>query len=110
MEPKLIKLKTNLNKKLDCDLFVHIQVSQANGIPASLPVIFTTEDNSHPPVKCNVYNSIRYPLKNLPSIFIELSHGMEASEFFDKISLSKAQGITPDTEMVIYSYKKLIEV
>jgi len=106
---KVVRLKTNLNNKLNNPRFCHIQIAGLNGIPESVAentiFKFTTDDSSHLPVYAKLIDSVRQPLSELSSVFTWMSHNMDQQEFINKV-LKEVPGTTRETEMVIYFYKK----
>lgn len=106
MQHRKLTIRTNFNHKLDCDLFIHIQVAQSTGIPGSTIIEMSTADGSHPPVLVSVIDSVRQKLKDLSSSYIYLSHGIDREKFVDLV-MKADPSLTEDTEMVVYFYKKV---
>ena len=107
-----VRLKTNLNHKLGCDQFIHIQIAGKSGITESTEEStifrFTTNDQSHKPVLAKVHDSIHQKLGELAPIFPWLSHNISRDEFIEKV-LKEVPGTTKQTEIVIYFYKAIPE-
>jgi len=102
---KEITLRTNHNKKLDCDIFIHIQPPFRSGIAASSVFKIRTADRSHEPVTARIIDAVHQPLYSLSSTFIYLSHGMQPAEFKDMIKKADPS-ISEDTVLAVYFYKK----
>ena len=103
---KEITIETNFNKKLDCDVFIHIQPPWQQGINRSTQIRIITRDRSHDPVTAVVIDSVKQTFANLNATFIYLSHGIDPVEFRNTLQ-KKVPNIQPDTELAIYFYKKI---
>jgi hypothetical protein len=106
MTEREVVMRTNFNKKLDCDIFIHIQPPLRPGVAANTIFLIKTADNSHTPVKAKIFDSLHQPLASLSSIFIYLSHGMYPEEFREAVRKTDA-AITDDTILSVYFYRKL---
>lgn len=107
-----VNLKTNLNGKLDCDRFCHIQLARENGISETNAdntiFVFTTSDGSHLPVHAKIYDSCRQVLYDISSMFTWLSHNMDKDDFVLKV-LREVKNTSLNTEMVTYFYQVVKE-
>lgn len=105
-------ISTNLNNKLSCPFFIHIDKAGVNGIPESflekIKYVVKTKDGSHAPVTAKIINSIRQPLEDISEALTLLSHGMKREEFIVKV-LTEVPGTNNQTEMVTYFYQQVQE-
>lgn len=111
MQTREKTIPENLNGKLACPYFCHIDMA-GPGIPESmLPeiiFIFKTKDESHPPVKAHIIDSCRQPLQDISETFTLLSHGLTRTEFIQKM-LTNVKDSNMSTQMVTYFYKKVTD-
>lgn len=111
MQTREKTIPQNLNGKLACSCFCHIDVA-GPGIPESLlpeiMFVFKTKDNSHPPVKAHIIDSCRQPLQEISESFTLLSHGLTRTEFIQKM-LTNVKDSNMSTPMVTYFYKKITD-
>ncbi len=108
--PKEILIRTNLNNKLDCPIFLHIELAKTYGIPESeleaRRFLFITKDRSHKPVLAKVIDSIRCELGQIPNVCTYMSHGMEKEEFIQTL-ISSVGNTSRKTGVVAYFYKQV---
>lgn len=104
-----VRIKTNLNGKLNCHYFCHIQIAGKTGITESVAdntvIKFITDDQSHLPVYARIIDSVRQPLGEISNVFTWLSHNMGKEDFIIKV-LKEVKNTSNHTEMVIYFYQK----
>lgn len=101
-----LTIKTNFNKKLDCEIFIHIQSPMNTGVALTSVFKIKTADNSHEPVKAKIIDSCKLPLAEITSRFTYLSHAMFAEEFKEVVKKADPK-VTDDTELAVYFYKKI---
>lgn len=109
---KLITWDTNFNGKLDCNMFVHVDVA-----PAVLPseramadTIFQIQvsDNSHEPVQAKVVCIAPFRVAEILNMQTWPSHGMYTADLLTYLYTRKKVRITPDTMLAVYYYSKVI--
>lgn len=107
-EAKKVTIETNFNKKLDNDCFCHIQLPWEDGITEKTIIEMCTKDESHPPVKVVVIDSVKQKLSELSASYTYLSHGMEKVMFLAMLQ-QKAPSIKSDSVLAVYFYKAIKE-
>lgn len=109
---KLIKWATNYNNKMDCDGILHIDIApkiypRRSDLEKTI-IDIKTLDGSHPGVSVMIYDLLPFVLKHTIDFWALASHGMLATEYvewlFDKY---QGEGISFDTDMVVYFYRKV---
>jgi hypothetical protein len=105
IQEREVTFPTNFNKKLDCDIFIHIQAPHRPGIAAGSVFTVKTKDLSHEPVKARIIDSIHQPLRSLSATFTYLSHGISPEEFKAMI-LQADPKVNEDTVLAVYFYQK----
>lgn len=100
-----LTIKTNFNKKLDCEIFIHIQSPLRPGAPISSVFKIKTADLSHDPVKARIIDSVHQPLSSLSATFIYLSHAMQPEEFKEMVKKADPS-VNDDTILAVYFYQK----
>lgn len=102
-------METNFNKKLNCDLFIHISLAPDQPVPErKLRQIYQIEvkDQSYPNVSAEMLFFYRFPLGAAVDIYTMPSHGMDACDFIQWF-LSKNPTANHGTEMAVYFYRKV---
>lgn len=106
---KTIQWDTNINGKMACTEFVHIDLA-----PEKMPSMDTLEktilkihakDNSHPPIRAKVHNIVLFPLKELANIQTWPSHGMDSGDFIN--SQLVGQRVHKDMQLAVYYYRRV---
>lgn len=106
---KTILWDTNINGKLDCAMFCHIdrapdKMPSAQAIQAATFRI-ETKDQSHPPVTVKLHCLETFRLGQLNNFQTWASHGMDTSDFITMQHIK--QRVDRDTVLAIYFYKKV---
>src|SRR5687767_13276951 len=101
IQEREVKIPTNFNKKLDCDIFIHIQAPHRPGIAMASVFTVKTKDQSHAPVKARIIDSVHQPLRSLAATFTYLSHGISPEEFKSMI-LQADPKMNEDTILAVY--------
>lgn len=105
----IVKMETNFNKKLNCDLFIHISLAPDQPVPErKLGQIYQIEvkDQSYPNVSAEMLFFYRFPLGAAVDIYTMPSHGMDAVDFIDWF-LKEYPGVDYTAELAVYFYKKV---
>lgn len=106
---KTIQWPTNINGKMACNRFAHIDLA-----PETMPSMATLEktvvtihaaDRSHPPVKVKVDGIVPFRLGELSNIHTWPSHGLDSGDFINS-QLAK-QRVHKDMMLAVYYYRKV---
>jgi len=123
-EPRIIKMrwKTNINNKLGCNGFLHLDVEPATGMPTDdalehSVIEISTDDNSHPPTLYKLTDVCPLPAIKVGAGLIMASHGMTPEEYADylfatQVYYKPGYNGKPTTglavkRLAIYYYKKI---
>ncbi len=109
---KTIKIK-NINNKLGCDGFVHIDVQPKQMIsPFAFPIRVLIEEVAHqegaPVLKFEADVVDVFPIENIkfvPGVFTLCSHGVDLVTFFNE--LVKSDPECENKKWCVYYYKKV---
>lgn len=97
---------TNINHKLDCDGFVHVdRIGDPKPSHSQLVgrhVEFVTRDGSHPPVIKELYDVMTFRVRELTDCVALASHGMTASQL--KESFLSIPGYSEESIICLYYY------
>lgn len=109
---KTIYFPTNLNNKLDCEAFVHIDNAPQTGIPEKIieetVIEIRTRDGSHLPVRAKLVDMCRITLKEVRDAFSYPSHAISGFEYYQWYH-DQNQEADGDTKLAVYFYKKTNE-
>lgn len=106
---KTITWDTNINGKLACERFAHIDLA-----PEKLPsrqaleqAMFKIQvaDRSHQPVVVQIDSIVPFRLAELSNIHTWPSHGMDTTDFIHMQHLKKR--VDKDTMLAVYYYRKV---
>jgi hypothetical protein len=106
MEPVKINWSTNINKKLDCEAFLHVDRIPDPKPPLSslegMLVEITTTDGSHQPVVKMLHTAMTLMVKEITTSVAFASHGISAEEL--KKNFLTIPEYTADTIICMYYY------
>lgn len=98
---KTLIIPTNLNNKLSCAAFVHIDKAPPNPVQEcqlGQEYIMQTADGSHDPVKVQLISFSRLQPGEMYDCFSLASHGLDAYDFLQQF---------PPDNLAVYYYKKI---
>ena len=110
-----INIATNFNQKLMNDFFIHIApmppkpADEMSYYKSMLGVMcaINTKDSSYQGVKCQIIDWLaEYKVKNVPEIFILLSHGMRRAEFQQRF-LDDFRNLNGESQVAIFYFRKI---
>jgi hypothetical protein len=106
---KTITWDTNVNGKLDCNRFAHIDLA-----PVKMPTLHELDqtlitiqvaDKSHQPVTVKLDSIVPFPLTQLSNIHTWPSHGMDSAQFIELQHRKKP--VSKETQFAVYYYRKV---
>jgi hypothetical protein len=113
-----VNIATNFNNKLNGDYFIHIAPMPPKPSDEKVSVYASMlgrlcemkcKDMSMEPVKCQIVDWLaEYQVRNIPEIFIILSHGKRRAEFQQEF-LQNFRSLNAASNVAIYYFKKLKE-
>lgn len=106
---KTITWDTNLNGKLACGRFPHIDLAPAR-MPSlqeldSTVILIRVADGSHEPVQVKIDSIVPLPLTRLSNVHTWPSHGMDTASFIEMQHLKKQ--VSKETQFAVYYYRKV---
>jgi hypothetical protein len=104
-----LKMGTNFNNKLFCDLFLHITLAPPQPVPEhKLGQQYHIEvlDQSHPGGVAELLFFYRFELGAAVDIYTMPSHGLDAVDFIEWF-LKENPTANYGTELAVYFYKKV---
>lgn len=105
----VVKMATNFNNKLHCDLFIHISLAPDQPVPeCKLGKFYQIEvkDQSFPVVTAEMLFFYRFPLGAAVDLYTMPSHGMDAVDFIEWF-LKENPGVDYTAELAVYFYRKV---
>lgn len=106
---KIITWDTNVNGKLDCNRFAHVDLA-----PAKMPTLQELEqtlitiqvaDKSHLPVVVKLDSIVPFPLTQLSNVHTWPSHGMDTATFIEM--QHRKRPVSKETKFAVYYYKRV---